>query len=133
MHDLRQTNVPSWASCIVSVSAELLGKYLSRTDSFPFHFTLGRALEMLKAENKDVAHLLLVGLNHLNLTYFPGYRIRHGFKWTNWQVVMILYGDFFADKSTCDVELLTANIMDELVKENLVFRSKFINANSEFP
>lgn len=133
LHDLRQTNVPSWASCIVSVSAEQLGKDLSRTDSFPFPFTFGRALEMLKAENKDVAHLLLLGLNHLNFTYFPGYRIRHGFKWTNWQVFKILYGDFFADENTCDVELLTANIIDELEKENLVFRSKFINANSEFP
>lgn len=46
---------------------------MSRTDSFPFPFTFGRALEMVKAENKDVAHLLLVGLNYLNFTYFPGY------------------------------------------------------------
>lgn len=45
---------------------------------------------------------------------------------------MILYGDFFVDESMCDVEFLIVNIMDELVKENLVFRSKFINVNLEF-
>lgn len=45
---------------------------------------------------------------------------------------MILCGDFFVDESMCDVEFLIVNIIDELVKENLVFRSKFINVNLEF-
>lgn len=132
-HDLRQASVPSWASCILSVSAEQLCKDLSRADIFHFPFTFGRALEMMKGEKKDIANILLAGLNHLNVKYFPCYRIKRGFKWTNWQVLKILYGDLFAETNTYDVKLLTANIINEMEKENLVFRSKFINANAEFP
>lgn len=81
-HDLRQKTVPSWASCIVSISAEQLCNDLSRRYLFRFPFTFGRALELMKGEGRDIAYVLLAGLNHLHMNFFPCYRIKYGFKWT---------------------------------------------------
>lgn len=132
-HDLRQETVPSWASCIVSISAEQLCNDLSRRDLFPFPFTFGRALELMRGEGRNIGNILLAGLNHLHMNYFPYYRIRYGFKWTNFQVFKILYPNSVAGKNTYDVKILSANIICELENENLVFRSRFVNAVSEFP
>lgn len=87
----------------------------------------------MKGEGRDIANVLLDGLNYLHMNYFPCYRIKYGSKWTNFQVFKILYHNSVAGKDTYDVKILSANIICELENENLVFRSRFVNAVSEFP
>lgn len=108
-HDLRQETVPPWSSCIVSISAEQLCNDLSKRDLFQFPFTFGRALELMNGEGKDIANVLLAGLNHLHINYFPCYRIKYGFKWINLQDFKILYHNSVAGKDTYNVIILYAN------------------------
>lgn len=49
------------------------------------------------------------------------------------KVFKILYPNSVAGIDKYDVKILSANIICELENENLVFRSRFVNAVSEFP
>lgn len=86
----------------------------------------------MKGKSRDIANVLLAGLNHLHMNYYPCYIIKYGFKLTNFQVFKVLYHNSVAGKDTYDVQILSINIICELENENLVFRSRFVNAVLEY-
>lgn len=131
--DLRKVSKPSWSTCVMSVTAEHLCDDLSKVEVFKYPMTFGRALHMIKNEERDVKAILLAGLCELHLNFFPSYRKRNGFGWNNFQISKIFYEDALADENDFNVNLLTTNIIDELEKEDLVFRSRLVNSSSEFP